>query len=103
MDVLVFMLVLALVAAVAILVTAPLRGGRAELAADRQNAELAALAAAKEAKYREIRELELDHRTGKLSDEDFRRQDRVLRAEAVELLERIDELGGLEASGTERP
>lgn len=54
--------------------------------------ERAALEAAKEAKYREIRDAELDFRTGKLSPEDHRELDRQLRAEAVEILRRLDEL-----------
>ena len=40
-----------------------------------------------------LRELEFDHRTGKLSDEDFREQDRARRAEAIEILRAHDELG----------
>jgi hypothetical protein len=51
------------------------------------------LEAAKEAKYREIRDAELDHRMGKLSDEDWRRLDRELRAEALEILRRLERLG----------
>jgi hypothetical protein len=51
------------------------------------------LEAAKEAKYREIRDAELDYRTGKLSEEDWRALDRDLRAEAMDLLRRMDELG----------
>ena len=51
------------------------------------------LEAAKEAKYREIREAELDRRTGKLSEEDWRQIDRELRAEAIAILKRLDELG----------
>ena len=51
-----------------------------------------ALEAAKDAKYREIRDAELDWRTGKLSDEDYREQDRRLRAEAVEILRELDRL-----------
>ena len=51
------------------------------------------LEAAKEAKYREIRDAELDYRTGKLSEEDWRALDRELRAEAMDLLRRLDELG----------
>ena len=51
------------------------------------------LEAAKEAKYREIRDAELDHRMGKLSDADWRRVDRELRAEAIEILRELDELG----------
>jgi cytochrome c-type biogenesis protein CcmF len=44
------------------------------------------LEAQKEAKYREIRDAELDHAAGKLSDEDFALLDAELRGEAVELL-----------------
>jgi hypothetical protein len=50
------------------------------------------LEAAKDAKYREIRDAELDFQTGKLSEEDYREQDRRLRAEAVEILRELDEL-----------
>ena len=44
--------------------------------------------ALKEAKYREIRDAELDHAAGKLSDEDFALVDAELRREAVEILDR---------------
>jgi uncharacterized membrane protein YccC len=54
--------------------------------------ELRVLEAAREAKYAEIRDNELDYRTGKLSDEDFHALDRQLRAEAVEILRALDEL-----------
>jgi len=54
--------------------------------------ERRALEAARAAKYAEIRDTELDYRTGKLSDEDFRALNRQLRAEAVEILRLIDEL-----------
>jgi hypothetical protein len=50
----------------------------------------------REAKYREIRDTELDYRTGKLSKEDFAATDSALRAEAVEILDRLaalDEAG----------
>jgi hypothetical protein len=50
------------------------------------------LEAAKEAKYREIRDAELDHRMGKLSDGDYRATDRELRAQAIEILRELDEL-----------
>ena len=43
--------------------------------------------ARKEAKYREIRDAELDHAAGKLSDEDFALLDAELRREAVEILD----------------
>ena len=48
----------------------------------------AALEAAKEAKYREIRDAELDYRMGKLSDADYRTTDRELRAQAITILRR---------------
>ena len=54
------------------------------------------LEAAREAKYRELRELELDYATGKLSEEDYRASDGILRAEALEILDRLEELDGLE-------
>jgi hypothetical protein len=53
---------------------------------------LAELEAAKEAKYREIRDAELDHRMGKLSEADWRAVDRELREEAADILRRLDEL-----------
>jgi cytochrome c-type biogenesis protein CcmF len=46
--------------------------------------------ALKEAKYREIRDAELDHAAGKLSDEDYALLDAELRSEAVEILDRAD-------------
>lgn len=47
------------------------------------------LDALKEAKYREIRDAELDHASGKLSDEDFALLDAELRKEAVEILDKV--------------
>ena len=51
-----------------------------------------ALEASKEAKYREIRDAELDREMGKLSDEDWRAVDRDLRAQAIAILRELDEL-----------
>jgi cytochrome c-type biogenesis protein CcmF len=48
----------------------------------------------KEAKYREIRDAELDHAAGKLSDEDFALIDAELRREAVEILDRVEHSNG---------
>jgi cytochrome c-type biogenesis protein CcmF len=59
----------------------PARGARRRPAADTE------LEALKEAKYREIRDAELDHAAGKLSDEDFAILDAELRKEAVEILD----------------
>ncbi len=90
-----FLLAVAIIVLVAWFVTAPLRrrpaAGEAE---DPAAAELADLEARKEAKYRQIRDAEADHAAGKLSDEDFRRLDRELRAEAIEILKRIDRVRG---------
>ena len=52
------------------------------------------LEAAKESKYREIRDAQLDVQMGKLSKEDHRSIDRELRAEAIEILEQLDRLEG---------
>lgn len=41
-----------------------------------------------------VREIEMDHRAGNLSDEDFAQLDRAERARAVELMRRVAELGG---------
>ena len=56
--------------------------------------EQAELEAAREAKYREIRDAELDYRTGKLSAEDYAATDGALRAEAVEILDRLETITG---------
>jgi Na+-transporting methylmalonyl-CoA/oxaloacetate decarboxylase gamma subunit len=90
-------LVLVVLAVVLWLVTAPLRRSQRERAAVEESAEHAELEALKEAKYREIRDAELDHRTGKLSEADWRVQDRALRAQAIEILRRLDVLEGREA------
>jgi hypothetical protein len=84
-----------LVAAVLILalglIAGPLR--RPPSTADaRESPAHAELRSAKEAKYREIREAELDLRTGKLSDEDWRSLDSALRTEAVRLMRRLEAL-----------
>jgi hypothetical protein len=84
-----FALILLVVAGAVLLVTGPLRQN-ARAADESLEAELAELEAAKEAKYREIRDAELDYKTGKLSDTDWRTLDRTLRSEAVELLKRLD-------------
>jgi hypothetical protein len=86
-----FLAVLVILALVAWFVSGPLRQQRAEAEAE-ANPELETLEAAKEAKYREIREAELDYRTGKLSEADYRRIDATLRAEAMDLLKQEDEL-----------
>jgi flagellar biosynthesis/type III secretory pathway M-ring protein FliF/YscJ len=81
---------LLLLIAVAAFVIVPLRRQREERGGE--DPRVADLESQKEAKYREIRDTELDHAAGKLSDEDFRRQEAELRAEAVAILKQLDEL-----------
>jgi membrane protein implicated in regulation of membrane protease activity len=83
---------LVLAALVAVLVARPLRErGHAER---KDEIRIAELEAAKEAKYREIRDAELDHQMGKLDQSDWRSVDRELRGEAIEILRELDRLEG---------
>jgi len=87
--VLAFLLLAAIVAAV---VGLPLLRARdPEAAVDGRRADLEA---AKEAKYREIRDAELDYRMGKLDEADYRATDGELRAQAIAILRKLDELDG---------
>jgi len=101
-----FVLVLAILVVVVFVVIGPLRraarpAGKGEPDRRREGIaapntgpiEAAELEAARAAKFREIRDAELYHRTGKLSDEDYESVDRVLRAEAVEILRALDRVG----------
>jgi hypothetical protein len=106
------LLALLLLLAIVALVSAPLR--RAAAAADgrsgrprrlprpRPGEAAGALHAAREAKYREIREAELDWRMGKLTDADYAAVTRVLRAEALEILNSIEARAPGDASGSPR-
>ena len=87
-----FLLAVVIVVLVAWFVTAPLRRRPSAQPEDPAAAELADLEARKQAKYRQIRDVEADRAAGKLSEEDFRRLDGELRAEAVDILKRIDRL-----------
>jgi flagellar biosynthesis/type III secretory pathway M-ring protein FliF/YscJ len=100
-DALAPLVVILLAVVVVLVVSYPLRRGRTAAVEDRLRGEIEELEAAKAAKYREIRELELDLRTGKLDEAEFRRQDRERRAEAVELLRRLDALGADELAAAE--
>jgi len=84
---------LVLIAIVTFFVAAPLRGDHDAVEAAEADRR-AELEAAKEAKYREIRDAELDFRMGKVSEADHRATDRELRAQAIEILERLDALDG---------
>ncbi len=119
MALLIVLLTLALVGVVLLVISAPLRRERSRPRAlsttqdtDRvgPSADASAatawhrregLEAAREAKYREIRDTELDYRTGKLSTEDYRTIDADLRAEAIEILNQLERAGGAVAGTSE--
>jgi hypothetical protein len=87
----------ALLAAVIALISHPLRLARRD--PNLQSAEVADLQAAREAKLREIRDAELDFATGKLSESDYAAIDGALRAEALDILRRLDELSAASGAG----
>ena len=95
-DTLAAILTLALLAVVILLLSGPFRPGREAHALTQAPAppEPSALEAEREAKYREIRDAELDFRTGKLSAEDHDLIVATLRAEAAETLKRLQRLDG---------
>jgi hypothetical protein len=109
-NLLVAILVVALLGVVILVIGAPLRAAARrsdgpESAASASSpsrervgrgtdAERDELESARAAKYREIRDAELDFRTGKLSVEDFRAIDGELRGEAIEILDRLERLHG---------
>jgi hypothetical protein len=84
-----FVIVLAILTAVVLFVTAPLRRPGSGVRVPHEE-DVADLEAARAAKYREIRDAELDHRTGKLSDPDYAEIDQELRAEAIEIMRALD-------------
>jgi hypothetical protein len=90
-------LALLIVALVVWFLIAPLRRSPqrdAGVSGDDEDPRIADLEARKEAKYREIRDAELDRRQGKLSQEDWRRQDAELRRDAISILKELDEARG---------
>jgi hypothetical protein len=95
------LLVLVVLAAVVLIVSGPLRRTHPDPPQSRD--DVAELEAAREAKYREIRDAELDHATGKLSTEDYQAVDTTLRAEAITILHDLDRAleAGAAETGTE--
>ena len=88
MEVVIAVVVIALVG---YYVARPLRAVRGERLDPRIEDPLGAdLEARKQAKYREIRDTELDHAQGKLDDVEFKRQEAELKREAIEILRAID-------------
>lgn len=103
-----YLILLLLLLGVIWLVSGPLRRGPtsagASAEADRSDAmRRVDLEAARDAKYREIRDAELDHQTGKLSDDDFEAIDSSLRAEAIGLLHQLDALESTEDRESAEP
>jgi len=88
-----------IVAAVAAFVSVPLRRARGdhEIEDAAHEAVIADLEARKQAKYREIRDTELDRASGKIGDDEFERQDAELRADAIAILKEIDAVEKLDA------
>jgi len=84
------LILIVLLVGVAIWITVPLRRGTGPEAA-LEDPRMAELEARKQAKYREIRDAELDHAQGKLSDEEYARQDAELRRDAIAILKEVDE------------
>jgi hypothetical protein len=89
-------LALLILVALAWFVTVPLRRREDNTGAGTGDEDpvIAELEARKEAKYREIRDAELDRAQGKLSQEDWKRQDAELRREAIAILKELDEARG---------
>jgi hypothetical protein len=92
MSVLAALLTLVLLAAVMTVVSRPLLVARKPDEPD--TAKRSELEAEREAKYREIRDVELDYRTGKLSREDYEEVNDALRAEALEILNKLETCEG---------
>lgn len=53
---------------------------------------------AKQSKYREIKDAELDHKAGRMTDEQWHQTDQELRKEAMLILRDIDTLGAKNAA-----
>jgi type II secretory pathway component PulM len=83
-----YLLVLVVLAIALYVISGPLLSARraSAIASD----DVRALQAARDSKLQEIRDAEMDLRTGKLSDEDYEAIDRALRGEAVHILDQLD-------------
>jgi hypothetical protein len=90
------LLALVIVVALAWFVVAPILRPESEAQASARDEDpvIADLEARKEAKYREIRDAELDREQGKLSQPDWARVDSELRRDAIEILKQLDAAKG---------
>ena len=95
MNVVIVVLALVLLAAVVVVIAGPLRASL-DHPASQPTADVPPrrheLETARESKYREIRDAELDFRTGKLSAEDYAAVDAALRGEALAILDQLEAL-----------
>ncbi len=64
------------------------------------NETLAHLASARNSTFDAIRDLEFDHATGKLSDEDYRQMRARYDVRAADILQKMDALAGLKQAGS---
>jgi hypothetical protein len=85
-------LIAVILVVLAVFVTAPLRRAAGFADGEDEDPRIADLEARKQAKYREIRDAELDREAGKIDEQEWRRQDAELRREAIGLLKRLEEL-----------
>jgi len=85
-----YVIVLTVLAGAVFIISAPLRAARGEVESEDRPRPVAGPGGRRDAKYHEIRDAELDLRTGKLSDEDYEAVDQALRAEAVEIMHALD-------------
>jgi predicted TIM-barrel fold metal-dependent hydrolase len=85
-------LIAVILVVLAVFVTAPLRRAAGFADGEVEDPLTADLEARKQAKYREIRDAELDREAGKIDEQEWRRQDAELRREAIGILKRLDEL-----------
>jgi hypothetical protein len=85
-------LIAVILVVLAVFVTAPLRRAASVADGEVEDPLIADLEARKQAKYREIRDAELDREAGKIDEQEWRRQDAELRREAIGILKRLDEL-----------
>lgn len=107
MGILIFLGIFVVIGLAAAFIAAPIRAVRAHAAGDeasgsggggdahgRESSSSTAareqLETAREAKYKEIRDAELDYRTGKLSQQDYAAIDGDLRAEALVVLNALE-------------
>jgi predicted Holliday junction resolvase-like endonuclease len=90
MNVLEVLLAVVMIVAVVAFLAWPVLHGIDERVIDAERRELED---AKQAKYREIKDAELDRKAGRMTEEQWQQTDRELRREAMQILREIDTLG----------